>query len=67
MKEPHRIKLSPETPTPKEPVKRRLLPVDKEEWNITGQDNDDMYVPSDLDKTNKSLNKINNEDNSKNN
>jgi hypothetical protein len=60
MKEPNRIKLNPETPTPKEPVKRRLLPADKEEWNITGQDNDDIYVPSDLDKTN-------NEDNSKNN
>ena len=60
MKEPHRIKLSPETPTPKEPVKRRLLPADKEEWNISGQDNDDIYIPSDLDKTN-------NEDNSKNN
>lgn len=67
MKEPNRIKLNPETPTPKEPVKRRLLPVDKVEWNITGQDNDDMYVPSDLDKVNKLLDEINHEDNSKNN
>ena len=59
MKEPKRIKLNPETPTPKEPTKYRLLPIDKAEWDITGQDNDDVYVPSDLDK-------VNYEDNSKN-
>jgi hypothetical protein len=59
MKEPKRIKLSPETPTPKDTTKYRLLPIDKAEWDITGQDNDDVYVPSDL-------NKVNYEDNSKN-
>ena len=64
MKEPQRIKLSPETPTPKEPHKHRLLPLDKPEWNISGQDNDDLYVESDLDEINKTLDKINREDNS---
>jgi hypothetical protein len=64
MKEPQRIKLNPETPTPKEPPKYRLLPSDKPEWNISGQDNDDMYVESDLDEINKTLDKINREDNS---
>jgi len=49
MKEPQRIKLSPETPTPKEPQKYRLPPLDKPEWDISGQDNDDLYVKSDLD------------------
>ena len=57
MKEPKRIKLSPETPTPKEPPKYRLLPLEKPEWSISGQDNDDMYVETYLDK-------INSEDNS---
>jgi hypothetical protein len=52
MKEPKRIKLSPETPIPQEPPKYRLLPLEKPEWNISGQDNDDMYVQTDLDKTN---------------
>lgn len=60
MKEPKRIKLNPETPTPKEPVRYRLLPVDKAEWDITGQDNDDLYTPLVFDK-------INHEDNSKDN
>ena len=64
MKEPIRIKLSPETPTPKEPHKYRLPPLDKPEWNISGQDNDDMYVESDLEEINKTLDKINREDNS---
>ena len=64
MKEPQRIKLSPETPTPKEPHKHRLLPLDKPEWNISGQDNDDLYVETDLDEMNKALYKINREDNS---
>jgi hypothetical protein len=64
MKEPQRIKLNPETPTPKEPVKHRLLPLDKPSWNVSGQDNDDMYVESDLDEINKTLDKINREDNS---
>ena len=64
MKEPKRIKLNPETPTPKEPIKRPLLPLTKQEWDISGQDNDDMYVKSDLEEINKTLDKINREDNS---
>ena len=64
MKEPKRIKLNPETPTPKEPIKRPLLPLTKPEWDISGQDNDDMYVKSDLEEINKTLDKINCEDNS---
>jgi len=48
----------------KEPTKYRLLPSDKTEWSISGQDNDDMYVESDLDEINKTLDKINCEDNS---
>jgi hypothetical protein len=64
MKEPIRIKLSPETPTPKEPHKYRLSPLDKQEWSSSGQDNDDIYIESDLDKINKTLDKINREDNS---
>ena len=64
MKEPKRIRLNPETPIPKEPTKYRLLPLEKPEWNISGQDNDDMYVESDLDEINKTLDKINCEDNS---
>jgi hypothetical protein len=64
MKEPKRIKLNPETPTPKEPTKRPLPPLIKPEWNVTGQDNDDVYTPLDLDEINKTLDKINREDNS---
>jgi hypothetical protein len=64
MKEPQRIKLSPETPTPKEPQKYRLPPLNKTEWDISGQDNDDLYVPSDLDKIKNKLDIINREDNS---
>ena len=64
MKEPKRIKLNPETPTPKEPINRPLLPLTKPEWDISGQDNDDMYVKSDLEEINKTLDKINREDNS---
>ena len=67
MKEPKRIKLNPETPTPKEPIKRPLPPLDKAEWSITGQDNDDTYTPLDLDKVNRLLNEISDEDNSKDN
>jgi len=60
MKEPKRIKLNPETPTPKEPLRYRLLPIDKTEFEITGQDNDNVYTSLVLDK-------IDHEDNSKNN
>jgi hypothetical protein len=67
MKEPQRIKLNPETPKPKEPIKRPLLPLNKAEWDVTGQDNDDTYTTLDLDKVNKLLNEISDEDNSKNN
>jgi hypothetical protein len=66
MQEPKRIRLNPDAPTTKEPIKYRLLPSDKTEWDITGQDNDDVYTPLDLDKSNKPLDAIN-EDNSKNN
>jgi len=66
MKEPKKIRLNPDAPTTKEPIKYRLLPSDKTEWDITGQDNDDVYAPIDLDNDNKSLDKTN-EDNSKNN
>jgi len=64
MKEPQRIKLSPETPTPKEPHKYRLPPLNKPEWDISGQNNDDVYIKSDLDELNKKLDIINREDNS---
>ena len=64
MKEPQKIKLSPETPASKEPKKHKLLPLDSSEWNISGQDNDDMYVKSDLEEINKTLDKTNREDNS---
>ena len=64
MKEPKRIKLNPETPTPKEPPKYRLPPLNKSEWSIFGQDNDDMYVESDFEEMNKTLDTINCEDNS---
>jgi hypothetical protein len=64
MKEPKKIRLNPETPIPKEPPKYRLPPLNKPEWNISGQDNDDMYVESDLEEINKLLDKTNREDNS---
>lgn len=64
MKEPKRIKLNPETQIPKEPIKRPLPPLSKPEWNVTGQDNDDTYTPIDLDKVNRLLNEISDEDNS---
>ena len=67
MKEPKRIRLNPETPIPKEPPKYRLPPLNKPEWDILGQDNDDiddMYVESDLDEINKKLDTFNCEDNS---
>jgi len=66
MKEPIRIKLSPETPTPKEPHKYRLPPLNKPEWNISGQDNDDIYTPIDLNKINRMLDESN-ENNSQDN
>jgi len=60
MREPKRIKLNPETPVPKEPPRYRLLPIDKTELEVTGQNNDDIYTPLVFDKKN-------HEDNSKNN
>jgi hypothetical protein len=61
MKEPIRIKLSPENPVHKEPIKRELKPID-----ISGQDNDDMYRPIALEEIYKLLDEAN-ENNSKNN
>jgi hypothetical protein len=58
MKEPNRIKLDPSTPTAKTVTKYKLEPLDKPEWNISGQDNDDTYTKLDLKNTD--------EDNSKN-
>jgi hypothetical protein len=58
MKEPNKIRLNPDAPTTKEPTKYRLLPLDKIEWDVTGQDNDDTYTKLDLKNTD--------EDNSKN-
>jgi hypothetical protein len=60
MREPKRIKLNPETPVTKEPTKYRLLPIDKTELEVTGQDNDDTYTLLVFEKRN-------HEDNSKNN
>jgi hypothetical protein len=60
MREPKRIKLNLETPTTKEPTKYRLLPINRTELEVTGQDNDDKYTPLVFDKRNY-------EDNSKNN
>jgi hypothetical protein len=62
MKEPKRIPLDPETPTHKD-VKKIPMP-HKSKWDITGQDNDDIYVESDLYEINKTLDKNNCEDNS---
>jgi hypothetical protein len=39
----------------------------KSEWDITGQDNDDIYSPVNLDKINKLLDEKIDEDNSKDN
>ena len=67
MKEPKKIRLNPDAPIAKEtPTKIRLLPLDNEEWDVSGQDNDDTYTKIDLDKINKSLDETY-EDNSKNN
>lgn len=64
MKEPQRIKLDPSTPTAKTVTKYALEPLNKSEWNISDKDNDDVYVKSDLEEINKTLDKINREDNS---
>jgi hypothetical protein len=61
MKEPQRIKLNPENPTHKEVTKYPLKTID-----ITGQNNDDIYVSLNLEKINQSLNETN-ENNSQNN
>lgn len=66
MKEPKRIKLNPETPTPKEVNRYRLDPLNKTAWDAYGQDNDDLYTPIDLDKVNQILDEISNENNSEN-
>jgi hypothetical protein len=63
MKEPKKIKLNPETPVIKEPIRYRLLPVDNKEFEISGQDNDDTYISLDLTTFNRSLNEDNSENN----
>lgn len=59
MKEPKKIRLNPDAPIAKEPIKYRLLPINKTEWDATGQDNDDTYTPIDLDKINRLLDESN--------
>ena len=59
MREPTKIKLNPETPSNKDVERIPMPPVYKREWDISGQDNDDVYSPLDL--------KKDNEDNSQNN
>lgn len=49
MKEPKKIRLNPDAPISKEPTKYRLPPINKTEWDVTGQDNDDVYISLDLD------------------
>lgn len=66
MKEPNKIPLDPSTPKQKEVNKIPMPPVYKPEWDITGHSNDDVYTPIDLEKINKTLDKISNEDNSEN-
>jgi len=63
MKEPKKIRLNPEAPKQKEPTKLPLLPLNKIEWDITGQDNDDTYISLDLTTFNRSLNEDNSENN----
>jgi hypothetical protein len=65
MKEPQRLKLDPSTPTQKDVNKIPMPPIYKSEWDISGNSNDDVYSPIDLDKTNKILDKTSDE-NSKN-
>lgn len=62
MKEPVRIRLNPETPTHKDVNKIPMPSVYKPEWDITGQNNDDLYIP-----VNKNDIGQNNENNSENN
>jgi hypothetical protein len=64
MKEPTRIPLNPETPVHKD-VRKIPMPY-KAEWDVAGQDNDDVYTSIDLDKDN-TLSIIKNENNSQNN
>jgi hypothetical protein len=52
MKEPKKIRLNPDAPIAKEPIKYRLPPINKTEWDVTGQDNDDVYISLDMDKNN---------------
>ena len=62
MKEPKKIKLNPENPIHKEPIRYPLKPID-----ISGQDNDDMYTEiRDLDSISKQLDETDDKDNSKN-
>lgn len=47
MKEPKRIKLDPTAPSHKDVTKIPMPTTHKPEWDIFGQDNDDIYVPLD--------------------
>lgn len=67
MKEPQKIKLDPSTPIQKDVNKIPMPPIYKPEWDIAGHSNDDVYTPLDLEKINKTLDKISDEDNSENN
>jgi hypothetical protein len=61
MKEPIKIRLNPETPTHKDVTKIPMPSVYKPEWDITGQTNDDVYVPLDLKKDNENNSQNNSE------
>ncbi len=57
MKEPQKIKLNPETPSSQKSLKKIPMPsLYRPEWDITGQDNDDIYVPLDKNDENNSQN-----------
>jgi hypothetical protein len=63
MKEPKKIRLSPDVPVAKDTTtKIRLLPVNTDGWDISGQDNDDTYIKIELDNLDE-----NHEDHSQNN
>ena len=61
MREPRKIKLNPESPITKDVDKIPMPPVSKPEWDITGHSNDDIYSPVDLEKINKKLDEVSNE------
>jgi len=62
MREPRRIKLDPETPLNKDVNRIPMPPVYKPEWDISRNNNDDVYSSVDLKNINKNLDTITNED-----